>query len=85
MISKMQISRNDVSNAPNMKGALQEFVNWLPNDVKVVSWSENDELQIRHEVEAKNICIEGLEDILDRWIDCQEIFGEEVNSPKCNF
>ena len=49
------ISRRDVSNAPNMKEALQQFINWLPNDVKVVSWSENDELQIRHEVEAKDI------------------------------
>lgn len=77
------ISRSDVSNAPNMKEALQKFVNWLPEDVKVVSWSKNDELQIRHEVEAKDICIEGLVDILDSWVDCQEIFGEKMNSRKC--
>ena len=77
------ISRSDVSNAPNMKEALQKFVNWLPEDVKVISWSKNDELQIRHEVEAKDICIEGLADILDSWVDCQEIFGEKMNSRKC--
>lgn len=77
------ISRSDVSNAPNMKEALQQFVNWLPDDAKVVSWSKNDELQIRHEIEAKDICIERLADILDSWVDCQETFGEKMNSRKC--
>lgn len=77
------ISRSDVSNAPSMKEAMQEFMNWLLDDVKLVSWSRSDELQIRHEVEAKDICIEGLEDILDGWIDCQEIFAEKMNSKRC--
>jgi len=77
------ISRGDVSNAPSMKEALQEFVNWLPADVKAVSWSKNDEVQIRYEIEAKDIHIEGLEDILDNWIDCQKTFAEKMNSQKC--
>ena len=77
------ISRSNVSNAPNMKEALQKFVNWLPNNVKAVSWSRNDELQIRHEIEAKDIRIEGLDVILDNWIDCQKTFGEKMDSSKC--
>ena len=77
------ISRSNVSNAPNMKAALQKFVNWLPNNVKAVSWSRNDELQIRHEIEAKDINIEGLNVILDNWIDCQKTFGEKMDSSKC--
>lgn len=77
------ISKTDVRDAPNMEKALQEFVNWLPNDVKVVSWSRNDELQIRHEIEEKGIHIEGLDVILDNWINCQKTFGEKMDSSKC--
>lgn len=77
------ISSKDVSKAPHMKEVLQEFVNWLPADVKVVSWSENDKLQIRREIEAKDIHIEGLDSILDNWIDCQKIFGEKMHSSRC--
>lgn len=77
------ISRADVRNAPNMEKALQQFVNWLPDNVKAVSWSRNDELQIRHEIEAKDINIEGLNIILDNWIDCQKTFGEKLDSSKC--
>ena len=77
------ISRANVRNAPIMEKALQEFMNWIPNGAKVVSWSRNDELQIRHEIEAKDICIEGLDVILDNWIDCQKTFGEKMDSAKC--
>lgn len=77
------ISGADLHNAPRMEEALRRFVNWLPDDVKAVSWSRNDERQIRHEIETKNICIEGLDAILDNWIDCQEIFGKKMNSPRC--
>ncbi len=77
------ISNANVRNAPNIEEALQKFVNWLPNDVKAVSWSRNDEQQIRHEIEAKDIRIEGLDIILDNWIDCQKTFGEKMDSSKC--
>lgn len=76
------ISENDLHNAPCMEKALRKFVNWIPDDAKAVSWGKNDEQQIRHEIEAKNICIEGLDVILDNWIDCQKTFGEKMNSPK---
>lgn len=77
------ISEADVQNAPSMEEALRRFVNWLPDGVKAVSWSRSDEQQIRHEIEAKDICIEGLNAILDNWIDCQETFGEKMNSSRC--
>lgn len=77
------ISGADLYNAPRMEEALRKFVNWLPDDVKAVSWSMNDERQIRHEIEAKDICIEGLDAVLDNWIDCQEIFGKKMNSSRC--
>lgn len=77
------ISRGDVSNAPNMAEALQKFVNWIPNNAKVVSWGKSDKLQICHEIEAKDIQIERLDMILDSWIDCQKTFGEKMDSSKC--
>ena len=77
------ISRGDVAKAPEMKEALQAFVEWLPEDTKVVSWSNNDEVQIRHEIEAKEIFIDGLEGLLENWIDCQKTFAEKMNNQRC--
>lgn len=76
------ISRKDVQGAPRAKEALELFMNWLPSDATLVSWSENDENQIRKELEAKGIVIEGLSDYLDNWIDCQKTFGEKMNAQK---
>ena len=76
------ISRKDVQGAPKFKEALEMFVNWLPNDAILVSWSENDENQIRKEMEAKDIIVEGINNFLDNWIDCQKTFGEKMNAQK---
>lgn len=76
------ISREDVQGAPNIKEALENFVNWLPNDAVLVSWSVNDEVQIRRELSAKGIIIEGLEQYLDNWLDCQKTFGERMDAQK---
>lgn len=76
------ISRKDVQGAPRVKEALEKFLNWLPNDTVLVSWSENDENQIRKEIEAKNIFVEGLDDYLETWVDCQKTFGEKMNAQK---
>lgn len=76
------ISRKAVQGAPKVKEALEMFLNWLPNDAILVSWSENDENQIRKEIEAKNIFVEGLDDYLNTWVDCQKTFGEKMNAQK---
>lgn len=76
------ISRSDVQGAPQIKNALEMFMDWLPKDAILVSWSENDEKQIRKELEAKGLVIEGLEYYLDNWIDCQKTFGEKMNANK---
>lgn len=76
------ISRKAVQGAPKVKEALELFVNWLPSDALLVSWSENDENQIRKEIEGKNILVEGLNDYLDTWVDCQKTFGEKMNAQK---
>lgn len=77
------INAGDVATAPDMKVALQTFVNWLPEDVKVVSWSNSDEMQIRHEIASKEIEIDGLEELLENWIDCQQTFADKMNTQRC--
>lgn len=77
------ISRGDVAKAPEIKEALQAFAEWLPGNTKLVSWSNNDEVQIRHEIKAKSIFIDGFDELLDSWIDCQKIFAEKMNNQRC--
>lgn len=76
------ITKADTANAPTIKEALEMFVAWLPEDAVLVSWSDNDEKQIRKEIKLKNIEIPELEKYLDTWEDCQKTFGEKMNSPK---
>lgn len=76
------IPKKAVKGAPKVKDALEMFVSWLPSDSVLVSWSENDENQIRKEIEAKNISIEGLENYLDNWVDCQKTFAEKMDTQK---
>lgn len=77
------ISGKDVVKAPSMKEALESFYKWLPADAKVVSWSNNDEIQIRREMEAKGIVIDGFDTVLENWIDCQKTFAEKMNNQRC--
>ena len=76
------ITKEDIIDAPSTKDALEMFVNWLPEDGILVSWSDNDERQIRKELEFKQLDVHRLEKYLDNWEDCQKTFGEKMNSPK---
>lgn len=76
------ITKADTKDAPTTKEALELFVNWLPEDAILVSWSDNDEKQIRKEVGLKNLDIPGLDKYLDNWKDCQKTFSEKMKSPK---
>lgn len=72
------ISNEDISGAPAFKEAITSFINWIPKDAKMVSWSDSDEIQIRSELTNKNIEIAGLDEIFDGLIDCQQRFGERI-------
>ena len=73
------ISSTDLIDAPFMKEALIRFIDWIPADAKVVSWSESDLEQIRYEALKKGISHERLESILDEWIDCQKMFMDKIS------
>ena len=76
------ITKDDTKNAPSTREALELFVDWLPDDAVLVSWSENDEKQIRKEVELKSLEIPRLEGYLNGWEDCQKTFAQKMNSTK---
>lgn len=40
-----------VKEAPSFEEAIRSFVEWVPEDVVCVSWSNSDERQIRYEAE----------------------------------
>lgn len=76
------ITKADTINAPSTKEALETFANWLPEDAILVSWSDNDERQIRKEIELKNLEIDGIENYFGKWEDCQKTFSEKMYSSK---
>lgn len=74
------IRQADVVNAPSFKTALKSFLDWLPaDDVRCVSWSDSDPIQLVHEYKEKGIDDERFEIIIANWIDCQEIFGRKMS------
>ena len=76
------ITKKDVYGAPMIAEALEMFLKWLPKDAVLVSWSDNDENQVRKETQAKGITLEGLQVYLDGWLDCQKTFAEKMKSKK---
>lgn len=76
------ISQNDLNNAPTAAEAFSSFCSWLSRDSVFVTWSNNDIKQIDDELYYKNIDLSELYDYLDNYLDCQEIFGEKLNTRK---
>ena len=76
------ITRDDVRCAPVAEKALQSFSDWIPEGAVLVSWSENDKIQIQKELSGKQIKNEKLESLLETWLDCQKEFGKIMESGK---
>ncbi|MCH5253963.1 MAG: exonuclease domain-containing protein [Lachnospiraceae bacterium] len=76
------ISSFDVKDASKVKEALEQFVDWVPEDAICVSWSNSDKKQICHEIEAKHINIPRLNMLLETWQDCQKTFSEKMDRKK---
>ncbi len=75
------IKPTDIIGAPKMEEAMKMFTDWIPDgDVRIVSWSDSDEKQFRHEMEGKNIENAKMEALLDSWIDCQVTFSEKMGA-----
>lgn len=76
------IGRNDVQDASCFKDAITAFLEWLPDNAILVSWSDNDRKQIENETEAKGLHFNKLMAYLDEWVDCQKIFGDKMGAQK---
>ena len=76
------ITNVDLFDAPDCKKALTDFMNWVPKNATMVTWSENDENQIRKEIRAKNIHVPRLKEFLNTCIDCQKTFGKIMYSKR---
>ena len=76
------IRNSNIENAPTLQEALKKFVEWLPDNAILVSWSDNDKYQMSDEMYYKYIDMPEFEKYIDSWEDCQEEFGERMNSPK---
>lgn len=74
------IKQADVVNAPCFETALESFLDWLPaDDVRCVSWSNSDPIQLVHEYIEKCVDDERFEIMIANWIDCQEMFGRKMS------
>ena len=76
------ISRRDVQGAPRFAQAIEMFLEWLPEDAILVSWSDNDQRQLRREMEAKGVSSERMNGYFETWLDIQQTFGERMEAHK---
>lgn len=73
------ISSQDTDSAPRAEEAFASFAQWLPEDARLVTWSESDVNQIDDELYFKGIDVPQLYDCMEDYIDCQELFSERMN------
>ena len=79
-ISKLtNITDKDINGAPAFARAMDSFLDWMPEDVTLVSWSRSDEAQIRREAALKGYENERLDDLLGDVIDCQKMFEKKID------
>lgn len=76
------ISHENTDDAPVFEDALKMFLNWLPEDAILVSWSDTDKHQFVGEMDAKKILNPKMKSYFKTWVDCQKLFSEKMDSPK---
>ena len=73
------IRSSQTAKAWKLGEVLNHLLDWLDNkEYQVMAWSENDLIQLRHEIDTKNIDSAEITKFLskDRWVDYQKVFGE---------
>lgn len=79
------ITPENVKDAPSSEQALDMLVKWMPEDALAVSWSYSDADQIIAEIDGKHIDNPRMEELLEKWIDCQYTFGEKMNNTERSY
>lgn len=76
------ISQKDVEKAPTTYEALKRLSDWIPEDSTLVTWSENDTIQIDDELYYKDITIPKLYHYIEEYIDCQVLFSNKMHTSR---
>ena len=79
------ITSENVKDAPSSEQALDMLVKWMPEDALAVSWSYSDADQIIAEIDGKHIDTPRMEELLEKWIDCQYTFSEKMNNTERSY
>lgn len=79
------ITSENVKDAPLSEQALDMLVKWMPEDALAVSWSYSDADQIIAEIDGKHIDNPRMEELLEKWIDCQYTFSEKMNNTERSY
>ena len=72
------ITQRDLSGAPVFEEAIERFLNWFPDDARLVTWSTTDESQLSREAISKGVFEPKLFYMLENVIDCQRMFGDMI-------
>lgn len=76
------ISQYAVSQSDTLRVVLEKLLNWIPENTVMVSWSMNDESQLRREAEAKGLSNDKLLSLCSSWIDSQRMFTEKIDASR---
>ena len=76
------VKYSDIQNASNFHESIEQFLQWIPKDSVIVSWSDNDKYQIKKELQLKDINLIEFDNYFDTWEDCQQEFSEKMNATK---
>ena len=76
------ITPKDLSGAPDFKTALGLLLEWIPDGSVIVTWSDNDERQIRIEAKKKGVYTPAVRALFKGALDCQAIFSKKLDSTK---
>ena len=76
------ITDDDLINAPTTEEGIKRFLEWIPDDVIMVQWSENDKYQLLREIKGKKIDCKDLHKIQDNWVDCQVQFTQIMKAER---
>ena len=71
------IKNSQVKKAPKLEEVLIHMIDWLgERDYKIYAWSESDRDQLLHEIKAKEMTDERIQEFMkaEKWVDYQEVF-----------
>ncbi len=82
IINLTGIKPKNLKGAPNFETALRMLLEWIPEGAVVVTWSDNDERQIRIESKIKGIYTPAVRSMFKGSLDCQALFSMRVDVPR---